>query len=334
MVRRSLMRVLGLFFLLLALGGTALFYSVTRGMFIPPHGGPKEAANLPQGEEYGKSPQAKKQGVEKGSILPSLSPLRVLLLGVDSRQGEQARADTIMLAVIHPQRGDVHILSIPRDTYVQVPGRGYTKINHAMYYGGIPLMKETVSRFLRQPVDYAVVLDFVAFQRLVDEMGGLRLVVEKNMDYDDPSDGTHIHLRRGEQWLNGKQVLDYARFRRDAEADSGRMRRQQQVIRAMIREGTAPNRWPRWFQLAQTLGGHVKTDLPPLLFLRLAKDYAVQLEPERFHAETVRGVNRVDERDGLWYFFVSEDERKRLQQEIQRWVQQPQAEHRRGNEGR
>lgn len=312
----SFLRFVGMILVLLFIGGVTLLYGFTHRIY-------EHAQSWNGQKEFTSSATKKEQSLDPfgvGFATRPLQPFSILFLGVDSRKGEQARADSIMFAVVNPEQKDLHILPIPRDTYVQVPGYGKTKINHAMFYGGVPLMKETVSRFLNEPVHYAVVLDFEGFRRVVDELGGIRLTVEKNMDYDDPTDGTHIHLRKGEQWVNGKMALDYSRFRYDVEADTGRMRRQQQVLRAMIQEGRSADHWSKWFHLTQILGDHVKTDLPPVIMVSLAKEYANHLTPEQIHTVTIQGVNRVYPSDGLWYFFVSEKERNRLHEGIEQWM--------------
>lgn len=240
-----------------------------------------------------------------------------LLLGVDSREGEQARSDTILLAVVPRSGGDIHLLSIPRDTYAWVPGHGYTKINHAMTYGGAPLIKKSVEQLLSVPIDHTVTVDFQGFRRIVDDLGGLPLTVEKEMHYDDPSDGTSIHLHKGQSLATGKQALDYARFRADPEADTGRMRRQKQVIRAIIQKGGEPESWSHIFRLADILGGHVKTDLPPRDWVRLAMAYR-NTSADRVKTLELSGENRISPQDRLWYFFVDERERARMAQELRR----------------
>ena len=246
-----------------------------------------------------------------------------LLLGVDSRRGERARSDSILLAAVPNGGGNVRLMSIPRDTYTHVPGHGYTKINHAMSYGGVSLMKSTVEEFLNVPVDHVLTVDFDGFRKVVDELGGLDLTVEKNMDYDDPTDGTSIHLRQGQTIQSGKQALDYARFRHDAQADTGRMKRQQAVIRAIMQKGSQPRNWTKMFRFADIVGEHVKTDLPPGEWMSLAMTYA-DFRPEQLQTIEIAGKNRISPRDNLWYFFVDESDRRRVSRQLQ--------ELRRGNE--
>ncbi|GIM45576.1 hypothetical protein DNHGIG_11250 [Collibacillus ludicampi] len=313
----SFLRVIGIIIALILIGGLTFLYGFAYKIYDQP-GLKSDLHNLHS--FFPAHPSHAGEPLGAGFAVAPLPTMKFLFLGVDSRNGEQARADTIMVAIVNPKKQEIHILPIPRDTFVQVPGYGFTKINHAMFYGGVPLIKETVSRFLSEPIDYTIVVDFEGFKRVVDEMGGIHIFVEKNMDYDDPTDGTHIHLHRGEQVLNGKQALDYSRFRHDAEADTGRMRRQQQVIRAMIQEGKSMEYWPKWFNITQILGDHVKTDVPPITLIRLTKEFVSGLTPEKIQTESIQGVNRIHGYDGLWYFFVTQEERKRLHDWVERWT--------------
>lgn len=160
-------------------------------------------------------------------------PKLVLILGVDSRAGDRGRSDTMLVAGVDPGR-HMGILSLPRDTWAEIPGRGYTKLNHAYAFGGPELALETVSHLLDLPIEHYVVIDFKGFEQIIDAIGGVELDVEKSLYYRDPYQDLLIDLQPGRQVLNGKKALDYARFRSDAEADIGRIKRQQRLIEALI----------------------------------------------------------------------------------------------------
>jgi LCP family protein required for cell wall assembly len=285
---------------------------------------PAESSTDTEVQAQSEETQPEQPKAEPKSLLPFLDKLKgeksnkvetFLLLGVDSRGRERARSDTILLAMVPESGGQIQLLSIPRDTRAHVPGHGYTKINHAMTYGGVPLIKKSVENFLKVPIDHTITLDFEAFRKVVDELGGLPVVVEKNMNYDDPTDGTSIHLSKGQTLKNGKEALDYARFRADAEADTGRMRRQQQVIRAIIQRGGEPAQWRRLFTLTSILGDHLKTDLPPREWARLALYYG-GASAEQVTALKLNGVNRISPYDNLWYFYVEDAERERISRQL------------------
>lgn len=156
--------------------------------------------------------------------------LNVLLLGIDSREGEQARSDSMMVVSWNQQTNDVKVVSLMRDIYADIPGYKQYKLNTAYYLGGAQLAKETISTMFDLPIHHYAVVDFQNFESLIDILApnGVEIDVEKDM-----SELIDVSLTKGVQQLNGKELLGYARFRHDAEGDFGRVRRQQQVIGAL-----------------------------------------------------------------------------------------------------
>lgn len=167
--------------------------------------------------------------------------LNILCLGVDYNHDSRgiqyskgARSDTIIVLSLERKTRRVSALSLPRDLRVFISDAcGWDKLNSAFSSGGVRLSRQVVSRFLQVPIHYSLVVKVDAARELVDALGGLRVRVEKDMDYDDNWGNLHIHLKKGVQQLNGQQVVGYCRFRKDAESDFGRMRRQQQVLRTL-----------------------------------------------------------------------------------------------------
>lgn len=158
----------------------------------------------------------------------------VLILGVDG-DGKQTRTDILVLARYEPRQNMLSLVSIPRDTRAEIPGRERPeKIGHAHAYGGPELTVKTVEKLLGVDIPYYVRLDFRAFAELVDELGGVELDVEKAMHYDDNSQDLHIHLRPGKQVLDGDKALQYVRFRHDNQGDIGRIKRVQKFLLALI----------------------------------------------------------------------------------------------------
>ncbi|MEG1500785.1 MAG: LCP family protein, partial [Clostridiales bacterium] len=96
----------------------------------------------------------------------------ILAVGCDKRPNDVGRTDTILLAFVDPKQGDVKVLSIPRDTYVTIPGSGKkTKINHAYAYGGIPLTEETIESAFGIKVDNFMEINFQGFTQVIDALG-------------------------------------------------------------------------------------------------------------------------------------------------------------------
>jgi len=178
--------------------------------------------------------------------------LNILLLGY---QADEGNSDTIVLAHLDIDRRTATLVSIPRDTWVAIPGNGYQKINAAIGLGGPATAARVVSALVGVPIDATVALQPEGAKQLVDAMGGMNVDVEHDMDYDDNYGDLHIHLKKGEQYLTGGQVLEYIRFRDDPESDWGRVRRQQAVLKGLVDQVSRPQNWvklPRLLALART----------------------------------------------------------------------------------
>ena len=158
----------------------------------------------------------------------------ILVLGSDRRPGEErGRADTIML--MRYGGGKAARLSIPRDTLVNIPGVGPSKINAAYAIGGPPLMIQTVKQFLGIEVNHLIEVDFKGFPKFVDALGGVNMTFETL--HPVALRGPHAQLPKGENHLNGEQALDVVRIRKNEcapeESDLTRARRQQQFLEAV-----------------------------------------------------------------------------------------------------
>lgn len=166
-------------------------------------------------------------------------PVHILLMGTDTRDADSnGRSDSMMVATIDPVTKKAYIMSILRDTYVDIPGHGSSRLNAAYSYGGVELAKETVSNLLGIPIDYYVTIDFEGFKTLVDTIGGVEIDVEKDMNYTDGGDQHRydIHLTKGLQHLDGTHALQYVRFRHDATSDFTRTERQRKFLTALAAE--------------------------------------------------------------------------------------------------
>lgn len=185
--------------------------------------------------------------------------INLLVLGY---QDDEGNSDTILLAHLDIDQRTATLVSIPRDTWVSIPGHGHGKINEAMGDGGPTLSAGVVSTLLGGvPIDATLAVQPQDAKQLVDAMGGLNVNVERDMDYDDNNGNLHIHLKKGEQYLTGGQVVEYVRFRHDAEADWGRVRRQQQVLRDLCDQMGRPEHWVKVPKLLALARKDVKTTL-------------------------------------------------------------------------
>ena len=196
----------------------------------------------------------------------------VLIMGVDKREDDVGRSDTMMIATIDPRLDQATLLSIPRDTRVRIYGRGYDKINAAFSYGGVHLAAETVEDFLGIDIDHYVLIDNGSFVKIIDAIGGVDIDVEKRMYYEDPWDddgGLVIDLYPGEQHMDGKTAVTYVRYR-DSEGDIGRVQRQQKFMAACMDKVTSPEIVPRIPKIVREVIDAVETDMSLRQLLELA----------------------------------------------------------------
>ncbi|HPA34208.1 MAG TPA: LCP family protein [Anaerolineaceae bacterium] len=172
------------------------------------------------------------------------SRVTILLMGLDYRDweaGEVPRTDSMILLTIDPMTSSAGMLSIPRDMWVNIPGYDYYKINQAYYFGeldqlpggGPALAVKTVESFIGVPINYYAQIDFGAFVRVIDEIGGVKIDVPEKITIDPIGDSPKVTLEPGRYTLNGELALAYARSRKGSGDDFARAERQQQVILAV-----------------------------------------------------------------------------------------------------
>ncbi|WP_102347343.1 LCP family protein [Bacillus sp. Marseille-P3661] len=192
-----------------------------------------------------------------------LKKINVLILGVDQKDAESGRTDTIMIAQYDPETDSAKIASIMRDSYVSIPGYKDNKINTAYFHGGAELVRQTIKENFGIDVQYYAVVDFDGFAQVVDVLSpnGVEIDVEKRMKYTDRAGGLYIDFQAGLQNLDGEELLEYARFRHDAESDFGRVRRQQQVIAAIKDELVSVNGLVKLPKMMGTIQPYIDTNV-------------------------------------------------------------------------
>lgn len=173
--------------------------------------------------------------------------------------GEQ-RSDTLMLVHISGDRRNVSVVSIPRDSWVPIPGHGMAKINAAFSWGGPSLLIETVERLTGVRVDHLVVVDWDGFKRLTDALGGVDVVVPRTV-YDPARRYTWT---AGRHHLDGTQALLYVRQREGLpEGDLNRVQRQQNLLRLLLRKAFATSSWTnpiRRYRMLAAVTENLSTD--------------------------------------------------------------------------
>ena len=224
--------------------------------------------------------------VKKTERMPSTGKTVVMLMGVDEREGDVGRSDTLMIATLDPKKHKAAILSVPRDTRVKIKGHGFDKINAAYAYGGHLLTQNTVEDLLGVEMEHYVIINVNAFTKIIDAIGGVDINVEKRMYYEDPWDdngGLVINLYPGQQHMDGKTAITYVRYR-DEEGDIGRITRQQKFMQAVMDKLTSPAIIPRIPSIISEVVDCINTDLSVKQMiefaaaLKEAQSYGLQTE--------------------------------------------------------
>lgn len=236
-------------------------------------------------------------------------PFSVLMLGVDERPGDRGRSDSIIVITVNPEKQSIEILSLPRDTRVQIIGKGINdKINHAYAFGGVEMAMNTVENFLAIPIDYYIKMNMDGFKEIVDAVGGITV----NNDFD--FNVGKKYFAKGEIFLNGKDALNYSRMRYDdAHGDFGRQMRQRQVIEGVIHKGANISALWKYDDVLQALGKNVKTNLTLNEMIRIQKNYKqARHQIDQFQIEG-KGATI----DSVWYYIVPQEEREKVQERLQ-----------------
>ncbi len=204
--------------------------------------------------------------------------INILLLGLDDGDLDNpdapSRSDTMIVASIDPEQGTVNMLSIPRDSRVNIPGhKGLDKINNAYFFGGPALAVRTVENFLNVPIQYYMTIKWQGFIKVVDILGGVDLYVEHAMAYEDPYADLTINLHQGYQHLNGQQAGEYVRFRHDELGDIGRVQRQQRFLKALSDQFLQLGTIVKIPALISAVDQNIASNMSPYTFARVANTF-------------------------------------------------------------
>jgi LCP family protein required for cell wall assembly len=190
------------------------------------------------------------------------------------------RTDTLILAIIDPGKSKISMISIPRDSLVDIPGHRVDRINYASVKGGIPLTRRMVTRLTGCRIDHYMLLNFESFKQVVDLVGGVEVNVDKKMRYADEYGVYKIKLDPGPQILNGEKALQYVRFRNEPLGDISRVERQRKLLMALYKKLKQPSMLVKIPSLLGVARKYVKTDMSTHEMLALA-NFARKINPEK-----------------------------------------------------
>lgn len=242
-------------------------------------------------------------------VFKKQNPFSVLLLGVDERESDAGRSDTIVVMTVNPTVQSTKMVSIPRDTYTEIIGRNAKdKINHAYAFGGTVMAVASVESLLDIPIDYIATINMEGFESIVDNIGGVSIVNELGFNVDNYA------FPEGEIHLDGETALVYVRMRyEDPRGDFGRQDRQKKVIEGMLRKGASLTGLMNYKSIFNTLGDNVRTNMAFDEMINVQKNYHAAIgEVEQLHFQEGNS-QRIN---GIWYYLMDDEELAEITTEL------------------
>ncbi|MEK9197851.1 LCP family protein [Ureibacillus sp. 179-F W5.1 NHS] len=225
-------------------------------------------------------------------------PISILLLGVDEREGDSGRSDTMIVVTVNPETKDSKMLSIPRDTYTEIEGHGMDKINHAFAYGGIELSRKTVENLLEIPIDYVVQVNMESFKDIIDAVGGITIDNTLAFEYGGSN------FPEGTITLDGDSALNYVRMRyEDPEGDFGRQNRQKKVIQGIASSAVSVDTALNYKSIFESIEDNVRVNASYDELMTMQKNYKNSFgNIEQLYINDGNGTKI----DGIYYYIPDE----------------------------
>lgn len=255
--------------------------------------------------------------------------VNALLIGTDK---EGLRSDTIMLVSFDDNSNRVNILSIPRDTRVELNGH-IEKINAAFGLGMLEaeedpdvndedMLIDEVKKITGMPIHYFITINVDGFVDVIDALGGVDFDVPYDMDYDDPAQDLHIHLKAGEQHLDGQAAHDFVRFRHNNDnsapgeyvmGDEGRIYWQQKFMEALAEQKLKPEYISKIDDLYSVIKENVRTNLTFTDIMRIL-NAALDVDLSEMESYQLPGESAYI--GGVWYYIYDEEDTSQLVSDV------------------
>ncbi|EPY2273847.1 LCP family protein [Clostridium sporogenes] len=202
-------------------------------------------------------------------------PVNILVMGVDigdpgsKEASDPKRTDTMLVVNYNPKTKNINMVSVPRDTRVTMNGKKM-KINSAHAINGVNGSIAAVENLLGIEINNYAKIDYEGFRKVIDAIGGVKMDITRNMNYDDPSQNLHIHFQKGTTvHLDGKKAEEFFRWRKNnngtgfADGDLGRIENQHKFISKVVEKVKSPSIIPKIPNILSTIPDYIETDMSP-----------------------------------------------------------------------
>ena len=231
-------------------------------------------------------------------------PYTVLVLGVDQRESDVGRSDTMIVLSVNPSKESILLFNIPRDTRTEIIGHGTTdKINHAYAFGGVNMSIQTVENFLNVPIHYYIKVNMEGFSQIIDLLGGVEVENPFSFQYEG------YDFAKGLLELDGYEALAYSRMRYDdPRGDFGRNARQREILKQTLKNALQVTNIVRLQSMLAEVGNNVKTDITFAEMKKFITDYRSDLNK----IETLELNGQGKRINGIYYYMIEAAEKERV----------------------
>ncbi|UHA72496.1 LCP family protein [Paenibacillus sp. 481] len=249
------------------------------------------------------------------STTTSYDPFSILLLGVDPRGNERGRSDSIIFTVIRPDDNKLLLVSIPRDSYVDIIGKDKkTKINAAHSYGGPKMSIDTVEHLLKNKINYYATVNFNGLKDFVNALGGVKLPITKLIENKHPYHDK-LRIEPNKPIYDGQEALSYVRYREDS--DENRTMRQRIFLNSVMDELLTFKNLSNIPALLKIGGANFTTNMSSDFIVSVAKDFYMKNSLPTISSYMLHGTGV---RTDAWYYEIDADDLEYTQKLIANWL--------------
>ncbi|PTM60000.1 LytR family transcriptional attenuator [Desmospora activa DSM 45169] len=270
------------------------------------------------------------KSAKRDGVVNTDEPFSVLILGTDVKveSNQPWRSDVIMVATFNPNDHSMKMLSIPRDTYTEIPNSNgvKTKINAAPVYGqkanagAVTNSAIAVEELLNIPIDYYVKVNFTGFMEVVDALGGIEVNVP--FTFTTRLFNQYKTYEEGPAHLNGEEALGYVRMRKqDPRGDAGRNDRQREVLQSLMNQALSITSITKVDDIMQSVGNNITHNFKMNQIMDLQKIY----RESKDDSESIKmeGYDDKNNPEGVWYHYISDEERLRVSNLLRKHLELP-----------
>lgn len=241
-----------------------------------------------------------------------IEPFSVLILGIDTGdlgRSETGRSDAMTVLTVNPNTNQVSIVSIPRDTYSEIVGRGHMdKINHAYAFGGTSMAINSVQNLFDIPIDYYVSINMESMQGIIDAIGGIKITPTMSFNHSGNS-----FKKNQPTLMDGSKALSYSRMRyEDPKGDYGRQYRHRQIIEGAMQKAASFDSIRNYKGILNALSANIKTNISFDEMIDIFNNYSNSAN----NIEQVQLAGYGEMKNGVYYEIMPNEEVERVQNHL------------------